>query len=324
VSTPITRRGFLETALACAGAIPLIGSSTAGAAAPAASQAAGPVIGLVSWSFRAYFRGDGPGRGRPGPVPIAEEKKFDLLDFPGLMKQRYGFTVLDLVNNHFASADPAYVEKLTTAIAKAGCRAWNVKIDLPGANISAAGQELRKESIRRNREWLDVASRIGSPHARVNSGQFTPGAENIQLTIDSYQELAEYAGRRNVKVVVENHGGVTASPNAVLQIIQGVKENIATGPDTHNFNEAVLFEGLRKIFPCAVTCDVKTMDIAQDGGHKEYDVHRAVAIGLEAAYKGPWNIEFVGRTQDPFEGVGRARDLLAKWLAAANRPKQRA
>jgi hypothetical protein len=66
------------------------------------------------------------------------------------------------------------------------------------------------------------------------------------------------------------------------------------------------------------------MDIAQDGGHKEYDVHRAVAIGLQAGYKGPWNIEFVGRTQDPFEGVGRARDRLAKWLAAANRPQQRA
>ena len=95
-------------------------------------------------------------------MPIAEEKKFDLRDFPWLMKGRYGFTVLDLVNNHFASADPAYIEKLTTAIAKAGCRVWNVKIHLP--------------------------------------------AENIQLTIDSYQELAEYAGRRNVKVVVENHG----------------------------------------------------------------------------------------------------------------------
>jgi len=47
-----------------------------------------------------------------------------------------------------------------------------------------------------------------------------------------------------------------------------------------------------------------------------------VAIALEAGYKGPWNIEFVGRTQDPFEGVGRARDLLAKWLEAANGSKR--
>lgn len=324
-----TRRQFVGAAAALAGLYsPLSGLVAAGrdprsvepegAQARAAASAGPNEIGIVSWSFRAYFRGDGPGRGRPGPVPILEEKKFDLLHFPQMVKERYGFTLLDLVNNHFTSTDSGYLEKLTMAMARSGSRVWNVKIDLPRSNISAADAALRKESLRRNKEWLDIASRIGSPHARVNSGEFT-GAENMQLTIDSYKELAEYAKTRGVKIVVENHGGVTRSPEAMLEIVRGVKDNIATGPDTHNFNEQALFEGLRKVFPYAVTCDVKAMDIGPDGEHREYDLGKAVNVGLEAGYTGPWMIEYVGRTVDPFEGVERSRDLLAKWLAGAKR-----
>lgn len=48
------------------------------------------------------------------------------------------------------------------AIAKAGCRVWNVKVDVPRANISAADEQLRKESIRRN-----VGLNMNKLHATV-------------------------------------------------------------------------------------------------------------------------------------------------------------
>jgi Xylose isomerase-like TIM barrel len=302
----ISRRKFLLTSLVGVGGIHLC---TLSQAIPEMFAH----IGVVSWSFNRYFKHVKlPSASLPG---IPREKKFDLLDFPALMRERYGFALLDLVNTHFISTEASYLDKLTAALAKAGCRVWNLKIDLSGSNISHPDQEIRKQSIEKNKRWLDVAAQIGSPCARVNSGGPVEGRINLQTTIEAYEQLAEYGKRRQVRIIVENHGGVSANPEAMVQIIKAVKENIATGPDTQNFDEPVRFAGLRQIFPYAATCDVKALDIGPQGEHPDYDLKRAVQIGVEAGYQGPWMIEFVGRTQDPFEGISRSRELLLKWLS---------
>lgn len=300
-----SRRKFLQSSLAGTGGICL------SAVSPASQPTLGR-IGVVSWSFNRYFKRV---KLPSPPLPlIPQDKKFDLLDFPALMRERYGFALLDLVNTHFTSTRAAYLDRLTAALAKAGCRVWNLKINLSGANISHPDSDVRKQSIEKNRRWLDIAAYIGSPCARVNSGGLVEGRINLQNTIEAYKQLAEYGKRRLVKIIIENHDGVSASPDAVMQIVKAVKENIATGPDTQNFDEPARFAGLRQIFPYAATCDVKTLDIGPRGEHPDYDLERTVRIGIEAGYHGPWMIEFVGRTQDPFEGVARARELLLKWL----------
>jgi sugar phosphate isomerase/epimerase len=298
----LTRRDLLAGVVASAGA---------GAAFGQKQNAAAPQIGIVSWSFKNHFRV--AARGRAPATAVPEDKKFEMLEFPRLMKERFGLTMLDLVNTHLSSTEPAYLDKLNRALADAGSRVWNIKVDAR-TNVSDPDPAERKRSVDENLRWIDIAARLGSPCMRVNSGVFPQGKGDIRDTIDSYKRLAEYGKKRGVKIIVENHGGVTANPDAILQIIQAVKENIATGPDTHNFSEEVMFSGLQKIFPYAATCDVKTLDIGPGGEHP-YDLRRCLRIAVDAGYKGPWMIEFTGRTQDPFEGVLRSRDLILKYLA---------
>src|SRR5688500_17241015 len=112
----MNRREFLQGA---AGAVALV------AAGIPLRAAAEERIGVVSWSVRSFIKG--PARGRPPASPIPDDRKFDLLEFPQLMKDRVGLTLLDLVNTHFASTDPGYLEQLTTALSKAGAHVWNVK-----------------------------------------------------------------------------------------------------------------------------------------------------------------------------------------------------
>jgi hypothetical protein len=236
-----------------------------------------------------------------------------MLDFPQIVSDRLGMSMLDLVNTHLSATDTSYVDRLNRAVAAAGTGVWNLKVDVP-ANISDADAEARRAAVEQNQRWIEIASRLGSPNVRINSGHFGEGRGSLNDTIDSYKRLAEFGAGRKVKIIVENHGGVTATPEAIVRIVEAVRENIATGPDTRNFSDEVLYTGLRRIFPFAATCDVKTMDIGPAGEHETYDVRKCVNVAQETRYKGPWMIEFVGRRQDPFEGVARSRALLVDCL----------
>jgi sugar phosphate isomerase/epimerase len=75
--------------------------------------------------------------------------------------------------------------------------------------------------------------------------------DDPSLTIDSYKQLAAYAGSKGIKVVVENHYGSTSEhPETLVKILSAA--GVGSLPDFENFpDEATRDRGLRLLFPVA-------------------------------------------------------------------------
>jgi hypothetical protein len=74
------------------------------------------------------------------------------------------------------------------------------------------------------KEWLDGAAMLGTKSMRVNTGgqRIAPCAvattdypkndeimKYLSNAIESYKELADYGGRLGIKVIIENHLGLS-------------------------------------------------------------------------------------------------------------------
>lgn len=110
------------------------------------------------------------------------------------------------------------------------------------------GPELEKEKAG-VRQWIDRAAVLGAPHIRVFAGSakgIDEAAARKQV-IRSLEELGSYAATKGVWLGVENHGGVVATPDGLLEIVRAVQSpaeelydlrkdpaqlvNVATQPD---------------------------------------------------------------------------------------------
>src|SRR5260370_41448895 len=102
----LSRRSFLVTSVAAAGAI------TLRAAEPHLDFPAKPRdrLSVTSWPFRAYMETPGNhhrDRSKPG---------IDAKDFAAMAVARFGIHNINPLTGHFSSTDPAYPEQLPTAL----------------------------------------------------------------------------------------------------------------------------------------------------------------------------------------------------------------
>jgi len=141
--------------------------------------------------------------------------------------------------------------------------------------------------------------------------------ENLTPTIESYRKLSAYGRSKNIKVIIENHGGVGSEhPEELVEVFKGVKgEFIGALPDFGNFpDEETRERGLALLFPYASTvCHAKGMEFDSSGNETRFDFKKCVEISKHAGYKGVYSIEYEGR-EDPYEGVQKVVNELVRYL----------
>jgi len=234
-----------------------------------------------------------------------------LLDFPGFARERYGLRAVELCQMHFLASDKAYLDDLRGRIAEAGSQVVNVPIDV--GNISEPDPKVRRHDLENIKKWMEAAAYIGSPCARVNSGRQPEGQEDIGLTIASYSELAEHAGKLGITLLLENHGGLSADPNNIIKLVEGVgSERFRLCPDFGNFDESIRYRALEMMFPYAVMTHAKTFEFDAQGREVRYDLDRCMKMLAASGYRGPLSIEFEG-PGDQYEGVAKSVELLSRY-----------
>jgi len=154
----------------------------------------------------------------------------------------------------------------------------------------------RDEEIAGVKEWIRKAVVLGAPHIRVFAGgaQGQPPEVAKRLCIEALEECAAEAGRHGIMLGIENHGGIVAEADALLEIVRAVRSPwVGINLDTGNFHTDDPYADLVKCAPYAVNVQFKGKIRAR--GQKaaaDADFARTFQILKEARYQGWVALEY--------------------------------
>jgi sugar phosphate isomerase/epimerase len=260
-------------------------------------------ICISTWSFHNLFP--------PTPdekAPTLTGKPLNVLDFPEMIADRYRVHNLEVVAPHFASTEPSYMRDFKSRLERAHSRLINIPVDIDELwdqpALSGTDQQ-RERAISLYSPWIDIAHDLGAHSVRCDPGKVNPA--DPSATIDSYKKLVSHGTSKDIRIIVENHGGmVSQEPEMLVKILE--RSGAGALPDFGNWpNEETRHRGLGLMFPLAATvCHAKL----KQGG---LDFARYVQISKQAHFQGVYSIEAGGRG-DAYEEVQQVVDQLLESL----------
>ena len=268
-------------------------------------------ISLAGWSIHRRFRDS--------------ENPLRLLDFPALAVEEFDIRLLELNSPFFVYADPdspatsrfaaRYLSELRQRARDAGVRLLNVAVDGHG-DLASPNERDRKQAVDNHKKWIDACLALGCNAFRANSGPAwgEPVTEtHIGQCIESFGELANLCAGADIRLMMENHGGVSVSADHILRVMETVgSDHCRVLADFLNWPaEDDKLENLKRVAPYAWATHAKFLSFAADGESLEIDCAAAIGILKDAGYENPFGIEYEGKTDDR-EGVLKSKALLEK------------
>ena len=293
----LTRRDFLRTSTFAAAGLGVF--APAGLRAVEPLQRAGSprlLVSLAAYSFRQYFK-DGN-----KAVPPAD-KAMDMVKFIDYCAEQ-GCAGAELTSYFFPKELTA--EYLVQVRRHAFLRGVAISGTAVGNNFALPAGEALGKQVADVKRWIDHAAVMGAPHIRVFAGaaKGITDAEARKMCIASLEETAEYAGKRGIFLGLENHGGIVAEADGLLEIVRTVKSPwLGVNLDTGNFHTDDPYGDLARCAPYAVNVQVKVE--MKRRGQKEAeaaDIGRLVKILKAVNYQGFVALEYEAK-EDPFTAV---------------------
>jgi sugar phosphate isomerase/epimerase len=311
--TPLSRRHFLASS-----SLALIAGSLARAAEPFARTGAPRLrLSLAAYSFRDYFTEGAKGKENvPAEHALTMEKFIDRCaewQCDGAELTSYWFPKEVTDERLIAIRRQAHLRGVSIS----GTAVGNTFTHPPGAD--------RDKQVADVKQWIDRAALLGAPHIRVFAGAMPKGGTLEAATkacIEQLEECGAYAGKHGIFLGVENHGGIVAEPEHILEIIRAVKSPwVGINLDTGNFQTDDPYADLAKIAPYAVNVQIKS-EIKRRGAKEpeKADFAKLAGILRAANYQGWVALEFEEKT-NPWE---RVPVLLAELRAALSAPAKAA
>ncbi|MEJ7653863.1 MAG: TIM barrel protein [Chloroflexia bacterium] len=177
-------------------------------------------LAVSSWSLRDHIN-----------------KDFPFSQFPQYIKDTFGIRSVEVCQMHIPAPDTRRLDALAAGLASAGVKIVNMPIDV--GDISQADESKRNHDLKLIEVWMDAAAYLGSPAARVNSG-----SGDLPTAVESFRRLAEYGQKIGVKILLENHGGLSDDIDNVRKLLVEMDGGFGSWPDFGNFPEQVRYEGL--------------------------------------------------------------------------------
>lgn len=307
MKTNTTRRTFMQQTAAGAAALALGGSAMA-----ATKREYG--ISLAGWSLHRTI-GEGEGK-----VPM--------LDMPKMTRETWDIEAIELVSGMLPSTEKAWRDQLAKNASDHNVKILLIMIDGQG-NIGGSAQEQRDDAVKRHSEWIDYAADFGCHSIRMNWAGAEKGTEKDEALLDDFVKrsvpgfhaLCEYGDKKNINVIIENHGGPSSYPDCMDKLMAAVDHpRFGTLPDFGNFPEDVdIYEGIDRLMPYAKALSAKCYDFdAETGLHtdrdrKMVDFERMLQICVDKhGYNGYIGIEYEGNIMSEVDGIAAANKLLIK------------
>ena len=188
----------------------------------------------------------------------------------------------------------------------------------------------RRRWIAHTEKCIEIAYALGIPCVRISSGRWKtiadfealmkargeepilPGhtaEEGFKWCSDSIHECVEMAGQRGVILALENHWGLSGTPEGQLRILQAVNSPwLGALMDTGNFLENP-YAKLAQIAPKTVFVQAKTYEGGGEFYTLDLDYPRIAGILRDASYTGYVALEMEGK-EDAATAVPKALATL--------------
>ncbi len=236
---------------------------------------------------------------------------------------------VEILHVQMESEDREYINDLKRLAFSLGLDIYCLAIH---QNFVRPSKEAREKEIRLTKRCLEIAYQLGAPSIRLNSGRWetiknfddlmaNKGVEppiegyteedGFRWVVESIEECLPVAENLGVVMALENHWGLTSTPEKTLEIVESVNSKwLRILMDTGNFLEDT-YNSLRKIAPYTILVHVKTYYGGGVWYELDLDYAKIFEILEEARYRGYLSIEFEGK-EDPIVGVDRTRQLLVR------------
>jgi sugar phosphate isomerase/epimerase len=170
-----------------------------------------------------------------------------------------------------------------------------------------AGPKLDAD-LEHTRTWIDHYAKLGAPAIRIFAGNLPKDADlDVTLThcAKTCEAACQYAASKGIILALENHGGVTAKAEGLLQIVKQVQSShFGVNFDSGNFRSSTdPYLELAAIAPYAVNAQIK-VEIFPDGKREETDLARVLSILKDAGYSGWVALEYEA-DEEPKEAIPR-------------------
>lgn len=303
---PLSRRLFLSG----------LAGATLGAAG--LGSAAEPIVrngkshmklSLAAYSFHRHLSQNWPTKKKDGSM--------SLLDFVDFCAEQ-DLDGVELTSYYFpAEVTPDYLLAVRE-------KCFRLGLDISGTAIGndfckPAGEALDAEKAL-TRQWIDYAAQLGAPVIRIFAGNVPKGdteAAALDRCVAAIDEAVAYAATKGVVLALENHGGVTATPEQLLGIVKRVAPSPYFGInfDSGNFRTADPYASLEMIAPYAMNAQVKVTVSPEGGKKQDADLARIVTMLRSTGYRGYIVLEYE-EEQEPREAIPpllkRLRELIAQ------------
>jgi sugar phosphate isomerase/epimerase len=289
-------------------------------------------ISLAQWSLHRTFFGKSLDGGFAAMFAAlmndpdsALQGDYHPLDFPVIARQQFNIDAVEYVNTFFYghASDATYLTELKTRADGEGVRSLLIMCDALG-NTGDADSEKRRQAVDNHRPWLEAAEFLGCRAIRVNAGGQGTREEVSKRVADSLHTLGSAAEALDLKVLVENHGGLSSDGSWLAATIERADHpRVGTLPDFGNFRlsrgpEPDVYDrylGVSELMPFAGAVSAKSYDFDAEGLETTIDYQRMMRIVLDAGYRGYVGIEYEGSRLPEFEGIHATQRLLTKVAA---------
>ncbi len=211
---------------------------------------------------------------------------------------------LDLTVYWFPSTEDSFLLPLRRLAYRNAVEIYSISIR---TDMCRPTPELREKEVAEVRKWVDVADKLGAGHIRVFGGNVPKGeSEDVAATwvTEILKRAGEYAGSKGVILGLENHGGITARAERIIQIVKAVDSPwVGINLDTGNFLQDA-YGQIEMCLPLTVNAQFKTEIRDTEGKRVDSDWDRIMRMFAKAAYKGYLALEYEAQ-EDPATAVPR-------------------
>ncbi|TDF39192.1 sugar phosphate isomerase/epimerase [Alteromonadaceae bacterium M269] len=234
----------------------------------------------------------------------------DPMDFPAYAKSQFGISAVEYVNTFYLgkARDTKYLSELKLRAYDAGVKNVLIMCDLEG-DLGHPDKKERITAVKNHYQWVEAAALLGCHAIRVNAKSAGTWQEQVDLAAEGLSQLADYAARYDINVLVENHGGLSSNPKWLTSVMKTANhKRLGTLPDFGNFRISEsehydYYQGVKELMPYARAVSAKSIDFNAKGEHSTFDYDRMMRIVIESGYRGFVGIEYEGEHLSEQQGI---------------------
>jgi sugar phosphate isomerase/epimerase len=256
-----------------------------------------------------------------------------ILDFA----EQHGFAAVELrglegnldLPTHAAFA-PGAIAGTKKAIASHGLKIACVS---SSARMGEADAEKRRKEIADGKRFIDLAAELDAPYVRVFGdgaeikGGGGPGDELKERVVSGLHELGEYAGPKEITVIIESHDNFTASATLKDVLTRAASEHVGLLWDAHHTfatsGEEPEFT-VKQLWPWIRHTHLKDSVASADGrkyvltGRGNVPIQRQIAALKSIDYQGyycfEWEKVWHPELEDPEVAFADYAQVVGKYL----------